>query len=90
VIQVPVCPICGRPPMLVLADRHQAFCGADDCPTLVWDMHKDLDTLLTETTSVDLITGKLGMPPGLRPGGQHQNEGHDGQEPDHPDDHGQH
>jgi hypothetical protein len=54
VILTPNCPLCSQPPAMVLDDGHQNFCGNDDCPAVVWDSHKDLDTLLTSFSSIDL------------------------------------
>jgi hypothetical protein len=53
-IQTPLCPLCSTPPMFILADGHQCFCGSDDCPTLVWDSHDSLEWNLTHVASVDL------------------------------------
>ena len=37
----PRCPGCDKPPMMILDNGHQAFCGSDDCQVLTWDMHDD-------------------------------------------------
>lgn len=47
-----VCPWCGGPPVFILDDGHQAFCGADDCPAICWDMFQDVDTLLRKARFV--------------------------------------
>lgn len=51
-----VCPLCSRPPVIILDGGHQAFCGTDDCPSVTWDMYEDLDTLLTHAKPIK-ITG---------------------------------
>jgi hypothetical protein len=53
-IQTPVCPLCSQPPVFVLDGGHQAWCGTDGCPGLTWDMHVDLDTLITNANAVEI------------------------------------
>ena len=44
----PNCPLCGSPPMMVMADGEQAFCGNDRCVLLIWDSTKSLDDNLMD------------------------------------------
>lgn len=46
-VKTPDCPLCGQPPLYTLDRGHQCFCGNEDCLTVTWDSHVDLDTLLT-------------------------------------------
>lgn len=59
-IQTPLCPLCSKPPELILADGHQSFCGSDDCLVIVWDAHQSLEWNLTSFEVVDL--SELGGP----------------------------
>ena len=53
--KTPVCPVCSRPPIFVLAGT-QAFCGNDECRVLMWDPSKDRDDLLAKEDRIEWDT----------------------------------
>lgn len=48
----PVCPACGRPPVLVLDDGHQSFCGDDGCHVVAWDQYLTLAELVADAGEI--------------------------------------
>lgn len=50
----PDCPLCGHPPLVVLAGSIQAFCGNDDCEALCWDPSKTRAENVRNVTTHDV------------------------------------
>lgn len=53
-VLTPDCPLCGQPPLLVLGDATQAWCGTENCRTLTWNPSKTVDENLLKVNFVDL------------------------------------
>lgn len=53
------CPLCDRPPVLVLASGEQAFCFNDDCDVVLWDMTATIEENLTQVGQVVEIWHQL-------------------------------
>jgi hypothetical protein len=48
------CPGCGEPPLWLMGDGTQAWCGTDDCPILTWNPSKTLAELNADSKAIDL------------------------------------
>jgi hypothetical protein len=44
-VPTPNCPYCDQPPVLLLDEGRQAFCGNEDCKVLCWDTTCTADEL---------------------------------------------
>jgi hypothetical protein len=53
----PACPLCGQPPIWLMGNGAQAFCGNDDCTVLTWNPQRTLDDNLTDASFVRLSPG---------------------------------
>jgi hypothetical protein len=53
-IRTPCCPLCGKPPMLVLAGGAQAFCGTEGCRIIIWDATASMDENMNDIGFLDL------------------------------------
>lgn len=49
----PLCPHCGRPPLFVLDEGRQAFCGRLSCDVLTWDSTQSKEELEANRTVID-------------------------------------